>query len=386
MKMLQASLTTRVHDWVFSSALPFWAQHGMDPKHGGPVEAFSMDGAPSDPGFKRTRVVARQLYVFSHAQILGFSPAAVLADELYQYLVERCWLGADQGWARRLTSNGKLLDPTPDLYDFAFVLFALAWRYKATADAGAIEIAHATLDYLDRHFKHPTAQGYHNAIPAALPRQQNPHMHLTEAAVALAQGHGDARFAMLANDLAQLMITRMAPPPSHILREFFSDNWGPAPGDEGRWVEPGHLFEWAWILGLHQAVSGQNHVQVVSSLVQFAEAQGVDAQKGWVWNGVRDDGLALDCGSRTWPNTERMKGWIALWELTGKDPVVPLTNATQSVFQHFLDPAPPGLWWDSFDASGALTAKLIPTSSLYHVFLAFSEYLRVAPKLHAAAE
>ncbi len=32
------------------------------------------------------------------------------------------------------------------------------------------------------------------------------------------------------------------------LREFFDHDWAPIPGDKGRIVEPGHLFEWAWLL------------------------------------------------------------------------------------------------------------------------------------------
>ena len=32
------------------------------------------------------------------------------------------------------------------------------------------------------------------------------------------------------------------------LHEFFDADWNPAPGIEGRIVEPGHQFEWAWLL------------------------------------------------------------------------------------------------------------------------------------------
>jgi mannose/cellobiose epimerase-like protein (N-acyl-D-glucosamine 2-epimerase family) len=41
----------------------------------------------------------------------------------------------------------------------------------------------------------------------------------------------------------------------------------------------------------------------------------------------------------------------------------------------------PGLWIDAFDASGQPVATAIPTSTFYHLFLAFAEILRIAPRL-----
>jgi mannose/cellobiose epimerase-like protein (N-acyl-D-glucosamine 2-epimerase family) len=42
------------------------------------------------------------------------------------YLINKAWNGPDNGFARKLTREGAPLDPTPDLYDHAFVLFALS--------------------------------------------------------------------------------------------------------------------------------------------------------------------------------------------------------------------------------------------------------------------
>ncbi len=32
------------------------------------------------------------------------------------------------------------------------------------------------------------------------------------------------------------------------LREFFKADWTPYDGEKGRIMEPGHQFEWAWLL------------------------------------------------------------------------------------------------------------------------------------------
>jgi mannose/cellobiose epimerase-like protein (N-acyl-D-glucosamine 2-epimerase family) len=48
-----------------------------------------------------------------------------------------------------------------------------------------------------------------------------------------------------------------------------------------------------------------------------------------------------------------------------------------------LGQAPDGAWIDAFDADARPTVSTVPASTLYHVFLAFAEVLRLAPKLTA---
>jgi N-acylglucosamine 2-epimerase/mannose-6-phosphate isomerase len=48
------------------------------------------------------------------------------------------------------------------------------------------------------------------------------------------------------------------------------------------------------------------------------------------------------------------------------------------LLERYLAHTPHGTWVDAFDAGGAPTAEFIPASTLYHVFLAFAELLRVS--------
>lgn len=365
--------------WMFDVALPFWASTGLDQTHGGVVESLTLDGvSPSGVTFKRARVACRQLYVFSHAQNLGWATAAAAADHIYGHFVDRFWQGPEHGWARKIATEGAVIDTTPDLYDYAFALFALGWRHKATGDGHALALAHQTLDLIERRFRHPGGHGFHAILPPALPREQNPHMHLMEAALVCAETSGDARFSDLAHDIATLFRTRMCRLPEAVLPEFYDDDWQPIAGDKGRWIEPGHLFEWAWILAQQQTLFRVDNAAIVKALVAWGERYGVDPQTQATFNGVRDDGVALDKGSRTWPNTERMKGWIGLAELTGDDPWPALEGSARLLLDRYLGTAPRGCWIDAFDAAGAPKVEVIPTSSLYHLFLAFAETLRFA--------
>lgn len=376
---MNPQVAERIRAWMFEEALPFWTTSGLDRVHGGVVESFLLDGrTPTSAGFKRTRVICRQLYVFSHAELLGFPAAAEAADWAYSFLVNKHWAGETRGWLRRVTQGGEELDPTPDLYDYAFALFALGWRHKTRKDPKTLTLAHQTLDILDSQFRHPGGQGFHAALPASLPREQNPHMHLIEAALVLAESSGEARFHNLANDIATLFKTHICRLPVGILPEFFDDAWAPVPGDKGRWIEPGHQFEWAWILAQHQKLTGDDHTAVVRALASWAEQHGVDQASQVTFNRVGDDGAPFDKGSRTWPNTERMKGWIGLAELAGVDPWPAVEGSADLLLDRYLGRAPKACWIDQFDASGAPKAEAIPSSTLYHVFLAFAEALRFA--------
>ena len=103
----------------------------------------------------------------------------------------------------------------------------------------------------------------------------------------------------------------------------------------------------------------------------------MDPQSGATFNLVSDDGLALDRSSRTWPNTERIQAWVAMFELEGRDPRPVFEQSGRLLLERYLSRAPPGTWIDHFAADGAPQAHTIPASTLYHVFIAFAEMLRV---------
>lgn len=363
---------------MFDAALPFWAGPGVDREHGGFVEAFDLAGNPRTD-FKRVRVVCRQIYVFSHASMMGFGEGAALSEHGYRFLVDHAWLGESGGWARKLDRAGGVIDPTPDLYDIAFVLFALAWRARASGDPEPIRWAHRTLDYLDAHMRHPGGEGFLATGDASGPRLQNPHMHLLEASLALMEASDDPRFRELADEVAGLFERRFYDPQTQTLAEYFTEDWARLPGEQGRWIEPGHQFEWAWILSHHQRLTGRDHAELSRGLAAFGEAHGVDPVSHATYNAVRDDGAPLDRGSRSWPNTERMKAAVALYDLDGRDPWPVLEQSGRLLLDRYLAHQPRGAWIDQFDGEGRPAVDSVPTSTLYHVFLAFAETLRIAP-------
>lgn len=367
-----------IRSWLFDQALPFWAAHGIDHEYGGYVERLTLDGRDAAVDFKRTRVACRQIYVFSHAATMGWRPGATLAETGIVYLTERAWLGPDKGFARLTTRDGKVLDPTPDLYDLAFVLFAFAWRHGAMKDALSLGWMHKTMDFIEQHMRHPGGLGFWHQLPPDGFRLQNPHMHLTEACLAAFEATGEQRFADHAKALVKLFQTKFFDAASGTLAEYFNDDWSRAAGEDGRVTEPGHQLEWAWILNSARKLLGVDTAAEIRATIAFAERHGVDQATSVTYNCVRNDGTAIDRGSRTWPNTERLKAAVALYELDGVDPAPVIDPTVDLLLQRYLSHDPPGTWIDAFDEKGEAESNTIPASTLYHVFLAFAEVLRIS--------
>ncbi len=367
-----------IHDWIFKSALPWWAANGVDRANGGYVEQVTPDGRDAGIAFKRTRVTARQIYVFSHGHMMGFAPGLELAKHGVDYLAAKTWLGPEKGFARRLSREGALLDATPDLYDHAFVLFAFSWHYKASGDKASRDWMHRTLDFIEAKLRVSGGEGFWHELPPSGWRQQNPHMHLTEACLVAFEATGEARFSTLARELVNLFTSRFFDLNSRTLAEYFTEDLARAPGEDGRIVEPGHQLEWVWILNACRKQLGMQLSPQIRALAGFAERNGVDPATKITFNQVRDDGAPIDRASRTWPNCERIKAAIALHELDGIDPSAVIESSGRVLFDRYLSQNTPGTWIDLVDANGNPVPGNAPASTFYHVLLAFAEVLRVS--------
>jgi mannose/cellobiose epimerase-like protein (N-acyl-D-glucosamine 2-epimerase family) len=361
-----------VRTWVFEALLPYWAARGIDREHGGFLEELSPEGEATPRPDKRVRTLCRQIYVFSHAACLGWEEGAPLSAMGGEYLMARAALPGG-GWAKTLSRQGAVTDATPDLYDLAFVLFALAWRYRLARESEVLAHLHATLDFIQHHMS--AGEGFVSRLPDDGVRLQNPHMHLLEACLAAFEASGDERFLAQADALTALFRARLFD--GATLGERFRPDWSRTPAQT---LEPGHHFEWAWILAQYQRLRGGDWAEAAAALVASGERWGVDAAHA-VYDAVGEDGAPLQASSRAWTNTERIKGWLGLYELTGRDPREAVGQSLALLFERYFAGAQPGAWTDRFDADGRPLTEAVPASIVYHLLLAFSEVLRLERRL-----
>jgi len=366
----------KIHSHLVDVLLPFWSERGLY-GNGCFVEHFDMNGAPVDPGFIRVRVQARQIYVFSQAAQFGLYNSGAISARSADFLIRSAWLGADRGWAKLISRDGKVLEASSDLYDISFALFALAWAYRVHGDQRYLVIAHQTLDFLDREMRHPKG-GFWNDAQHSFPRQQNPHMHLVEAMNAWADAAGDLRFIKLAAEILELFETRFLDAETGALGEFFDDDWSSISGPGGNIVEPGHQFEWAWIIGHYGRISGEVKHDLMQRLMSFGMNYGFRAEGGYTIDQVSRNGEPISLNRRLWPQTETVKACLAAREFVGTNYDDTIVAVINTIFSRFFDPAPMRAGWiDHYDQDWKPIVDKIPTSSLYHVALASFEVLRL---------
>jgi mannose/cellobiose epimerase-like protein (N-acyl-D-glucosamine 2-epimerase family) len=365
----------RFRAWMMRDALPFWCSHGYDHEAGGFVEHLELDGRPADVSYKRVRAQARQIYVFSHAAMLGWRDGLPYAEAAWDFLRQHGW-GAEGGWVRRLGRSGGIVDPVIDLYDNAFVLLALAWLGRATGRADALDWADRTLAVIAANATAPASPGYHDTFPPERGwRQQNPHMHLLESMLALAAATGERRFADGADALVRLALDHLIDPETGTIAEYFDAAWRRAPPPDGTRIEPGHQFEWVWLLWQAGALLGRDLRAPALRLYEFAMRHGRDPRTGQVVNAVSLEGAVLDGHSRLWPQTEALKAQLAVGGAAASEAAVAFVHLLLD--RHLAD-CPPGTWCDRLDDALQPSADIIPSSSLYHLFVAFAELHRIA--------
>ena len=273
-----ARSVARLKRWVVGEALPLWGEAGFDATRGSFVERLTFEGAPLHSAPRRAMVQARQIYVFSHAALLGWRPEGKNAAlEATHRLIDRYHgVDGDHGWVFSVHPDGTVHDAKRDFYAHAFALFGLAWAYKLAPEPRFLSAALNTLNVLDQHFESPTG-GYHSVLPVDEgKREQNPHMHLFEAMLAWFEATGREMFLARAAELYGMMAARFFQPETGILAEYFDGAWNPREGIAGRICEPGHHFEWSWLLRRYARLSGRGDLPIALALKKFGDRHGFD--------------------------------------------------------------------------------------------------------------
>ncbi|PXA99279.1 mannose-6-phosphate isomerase [Nostoc sp. 3335mG] len=367
---LQAEVL-RTRAWLCDIAAPLWSTRGRT-NSGLFAERMTLTGEP-DESYFRTFVQSRHVFSFCAIGELGWRGAwHELVEETMQTLIAKA-RRADGFFVHKLDREAGQLDTRADLYDQAFVLFALGTAGKALGRPDWFDVAEELLDAIEHHWSHPEGGFTEGEIVDPRVRRQNPHMHLFEASQALFEGSGRARFATLSRSIATLASERMIDPDSGALLEYFNADLSPAPGIEGRIAEPGHCFEWAWLFERLARAGWSAGTLISDRLVEFARCAGVDSGRGVAINSVLTDQTVHDAKARLWPQTERIKAAVARYRRTGSlEEAAEAVAAIRGLDQYFDVPTK-GLWRDKLDVDSTWVEELAPGSSLYHISCAYAE-------------
>ena len=363
-----AAAATRMAQWLRTNALPLWGTVGTNPDGSFREAIDRLGGAVDAP--RRSRVQTRQVWAYCRAGTHGWNgPWSALADRGFTAF-ERDFRRGDGAWRSLASPDGGAIDDTVMLYDQAFALLAASEMFRLGLDRPlATTVADSVRAVLTAR-RHP-AGGWCEA--GAHPWQANAHMHLLEAALAW-EALGDDRFTEVSDEVARLATSRFVNARTGRLHEFFDETWSAAEGADGRLVEPGHQFEWAWLLTRYGVSRSSSAALEIGKQLYDVGKSGVDPSRNVAVDALPDPGLPPGGPARLWPQTERLKAALLLAErATGPDRQGLIADAEAALAGLWLYFEPTGGWRDKLLENGAFVDEPAPASSLYHIMAAFDQ-------------
>lgn len=377
-KMTLVTNTEKFVNWFKEGALPLWSTVGIDADTGGVYERLLKNGQPDLVADRRVRVNYRQMYVFSLAHELGWMQnAAPVVNEISAFINNKAKInGSDVSFAHLLDSQCAIKDTKQDTYDLAFYLLSCAQRYQAFGDTSVLIQAEKMMAKIDDNIKGGNAgwlEGDYNSTV----RRQNPHMHLFEAFIALYKASKNPAWIARAGEIFSMFESHFYDPQYGVLLEFFNADWSPQFGTRGHQIEPGHMYEWVWLLNEYSDITGSPITRYTSTLFQNAIKLGTNVT-GLVFDEVNQFGDPLKETKRCWPITELIKSSLAMASKSDSEADKSqyeryASTAIEALFNHYLDDQTCGIYIDQLNANNEVQVDYAPASTLYHLIVAAKE-------------
>jgi mannose/cellobiose epimerase-like protein (N-acyl-D-glucosamine 2-epimerase family) len=376
-------MAAHAQNWLFNAAAHRWRAELGDRTPLFP-ERLSMQGE-RDVCPHRLFVQARHIFSYCELGRLGWSgPWREMVRANIDFLLER-GRRADGFYVHRFDHKGEVLDGRADLYDQAFMLLALAYAGRALSRPDLFVAAESLGDALHKSWRHAHGGYFEGEIAVCPPYRQNPHMHLLESFIALYEASGAQRWRDDAEHIAGLCSRSFLHSESGALLEYFDGELSPVEGEDGRIVEPGHCFEWAWLFERLAQWGVPRALPISDGMVRFARRHGVDHTRGVAINEVMTDGSMRNPAARLWPQTERLKAALIRQRRTHAAEERAEAAAAYAGLIKFLQPAVAGAWRDKLKADGSWIEEPAPGSSMYHITCAVAELIETAPPMAGRA-
>ncbi|MHC8303967.1 AGE family epimerase/isomerase [Pseudomonas sp. PB3P13] len=359
-------LFTSVQQHFRDVIVPLWQGPGWNADMALPYEALDADHHPLPPQRYRAMACARQLYVF--CSLIGEVPGAEeRAAALFRSLQQHFHDAEHGGWFYSIDAQGAPLDQRKDLYTHAFILFACAHYWDKVREPLVESVLNATLEVIAQRFS--TNDGLYEACleenwsSLGTGPLQNPLMHLAEAFLATLSVREDAQVQRALVDLCTGMHRRFVDPHHDVLMEK-------PLGAVDNWFEPGHQFEWYFLLESSPLLRGSPLHASLDRAFAFTEQRGVDESSGAVRAMLTLEGQVKDATQRIWAQAEYLR---ALTLRPGSDAAV--IRQLQALLQHSLHAHG---WYECRDENGEVSRRDMPSTTPYHLatcYRGLAEYL-----------
>lgn len=357
---------------------PKWYEAFRDPQLGGYYERLNRNFKPLLTGQRRLVSQCRQLSIYSHLAFHEKSNDYKSIKDAFEFIVDRYHDSASGHWWFAIDDNGNAKDRYSDLYALAFVIFSFSHYHRATGDDRAKDLAESTLRFIESRFRLQGLPGLAEAVgedgqPLPKLRRQNPHMHLLEACLFAHEVWGGARYLSMADELVDMFYNHFYDAQFGVVREFFNDDLS-VHAIEGHRIEPGHAFEWVWLLKKHESFHFDNrHDAATIALLETANAHGWDETFGGIYDTLDPQGEIVADTKRIWPFCEALKANVLMLE-AGPDRQS-LKDRTRDMVNVFKDKymQERGFWTEWLTRDLTPVTDYMPATTPYHVYFGIME-------------
>jgi len=353
---------SRLAAWIRQSALPIWCTLGQNDQ-GGFEELLGHDGRRLDSAL-RARVQASQIHVYAQAARLGWSGPwrAVLKNGL-AWLHDR-FVNDDGAVREHLTATGAQLDGVESVHDQSFFMLAHASVQQIAPDMALEQQAVLVRDRLLARWHVESG-----LAGAGSCHQSSAQIRLLEAAMAWEEAGGDGNWALLADRIVSFACMHFLDAETGALNEFLT----PDSRFEESSVEPGHQFEWAWLLA-RQAQARENSALLDKAWRLFEGGlRGVDLKRDVIVDALDVEGRVRSARARLQSQAGWLKAALALASIDHGRRDLCLNQAAHAQRAVWRYLTPNGLWRDKMLENGSFIDEPAPASSFYHVMTAFTQ-------------
>jgi mannobiose 2-epimerase len=182
---------------TLADILQWWASHAVDETYGGFIGRMDGQGVIHPHDEKGIILNARLLWTFSAAaRQAQLTEYRTLADRAHQYLMRYFWDEEKSGFYWMLDYQGRPSQTKKQVYAQAFAIYALSEYYLLSGQAGALDWAMETFEFLEQYSLDRRENGYLEAFSrdwrlledlrlsekdANEAKTMNTHLHVLEA-------------------------------------------------------------------------------------------------------------------------------------------------------------------------------------------------------------
>lgn len=364
---------TRGATWFVANFLPRWLDQALKPD-GAVVEALTADGRAVEAA-ATTLTQARTVFALAHLSLATQDPRLLDAARRVHGFLDRALRDPDGGY--RVSTSNRLRRS----YDQSFALLALVTLRRADPEAVPADRIDLLWSFVERALTEPATGALYDddagavtGEPADRVRAQNPHMHMLEAALQAFEMNGERVWLARASHLVNLARRYFIDPETGAVREFVGADLAPLATDTGRRREPGHQYEWAWLLHRFADLGGDPSVREdARRMVAFAEAHGLrrdGPMKGAPFDALDAEGAVTEQTHLLWPLTEAGKFHAATGSADRACAIETL------IFTRYFAAGGAPVWVNRLDGTGRTIWDAALSRLLYHVALFVTEGAR----------